>query len=198
MTEVESIAPGVPVHATSALEGTGLEGITCHLGEGKTGAVLGSSGVGKSTLINSLLGQDLLDTGEVRRGDGKGRHVTSTRQLVMLPSGGMMIDTPGMRELQLWAEEESLHGSFDDIEELAGTCRFRDCSHETEPGCAVTEAIKRGELDESRYRSYLKLQKEIMLLSMRKEQRARIKDARFKEIAKWIKQHKKIDPKRWE
>jgi ribosome biogenesis GTPase len=114
----------------------------------------------------------------------------------MIPSGGMMIDTPGMRELQLWAEEDSLQGSFEDIEELAGACRFRDCGHDTEPGCAIREAIEQGELDEGRYRSYLKLQKEIMVLSMRKEERARIKDARFKEIAKWIKQWKKIDPKR--
>jgi len=195
---VESVAPGVPVHAVSALERTGLEGITGHLGEGETGAVLGSSGVGKSTLINSLVGRGILETGEVRSADGKGRHVTTKRQLVMIPSGGMMIDTPGMRELQLWAEEESLQGSFEDIEELAGTCRFRDCSHQAEPGCAIREAIERGEIDESRYRSYLKLQKEIMLLSIRKEQRARLKETRFKEIAKWIKQRKKLDPKRWD
>jgi ribosome biogenesis GTPase len=170
--------------------------IAGHLGEGLTGAVLGSSGVGKSTLINSLVGREILETGAVRSADGKGRHVTSTRELVMIPSGGMMIDTPGMRELQLWAEEDSLQGSFEDIEELAGSCRFRDCSHETEPGCAIREAIEKGSLDEGRYRSYMKLQKEIMLLSMRKEQRARLKETRFKEIAKWQKQWKKMDPKR--
>ncbi len=198
VADVESVAPGVPVHAISALERIGLGKITDHLGEGQTGAVLGSSGVGKSTLINSLVGREILETGAVRSVDGKGRHVTSTRELVMIPSGGMMIDTPGMRELQLWAEEESLQGSFTDIEGLAETCRFRDCSHETEPGCAIREAIERGEIDEGRYRSYLKLQKEIMLLSMRKEQRARLKETRFKDIAKWFKQRKKLDPKRWD
>jgi len=195
ISDVGEVAPGVPVYAVSALEKTGLETIAGHLGEGRTGAVLGSSGVGKSTLINSLVGREVLETGAVRPADGKGRHVTSTRELVMIPSGGMMIDTPGMRELQLWAEEDSLHGSFEDIEGLAGACRFRDCSHEAEPGCAIREAIEKGELDEGRYRSYLKLQKEIMLLSMRKEQRARIKETRFKEIAKWSRQWKKIDPK---
>jgi len=196
ISDVEDVAPGVAVHAISALEKTGLEKIAGHLGEGRTGAVLGSSGVGKSTLINSLVGREVLETGAVRSADGKGRHVTSTRELVMIPSGGMMIDTPGMRELQLWAEEDSLQGSFEDIEELAQTCRFGDCGHETEPGCAIREAIERGELDEGRYGSYLKLQKEIMLLSMRKGERARIKETRFKEIAKWYRKRKKLDPKR--
>jgi ribosome biogenesis GTPase len=196
LAEVEGVAMGVPVHAVSALEGSGLDGISAYLPEGKSGAALGSSGVGKSTIINGLLGRELLETGDVRQADGKGRHVTSTRQLVPLPSGGFMIDTPGMRELQLWADEESLQESFDDVDELARSCRFRDCGHDSEPGCAVREALEGGRLDESRFKSYLKLQKELTILSMRKDQRARIKEARFKEISKWSKQLKKHDPKR--
>jgi ribosome biogenesis GTPase len=195
LADAEAIAFGVPVHAISALEGKGLDDIRIYLCSGQTGALLGSSGVGKSTIINSLLGQDLLEVGEVRPSDGKGRHVTSTRQLVVLPTGGAIIDTPGMRELQLWADEKSLEGSFDDIEDLAGTCRFRDCRHQSEPGCAIKDAIESGRLSADRFRSYVKLKKELALLSVRKEQRARLREKQWKQIARWSRQRAKHDPK---
>jgi ribosome biogenesis GTPase len=192
LEEVESIALGVPVHAISALEGGGVEELRAHMGLGRTAALLGSSGVGKSTIINRLLGAERQTTRPVREADGRGRHVTSSRQLIMLPEGGMIVDTPGMRELQLWAEGDGLKSSFDDIEALAGECRFRDCNHETEPGCAVRRAIEDGELEAGRLKSYRKLQREIAVLAARKDQRARLDQrAKQKELARRIWQHQK-------
>jgi ribosome biogenesis GTPase len=191
--EAESVALGVPVHAVSALAGSGLEPLRTYTACGSTVALLGSSGVGKSSIINSLIGEDLLKVGALRKGDGKGRHVTTTRELVLIPDGGSIIDTPGMRELQLWADERSLEGSFEDIEDLAAECRFRDCQHQTEPGCAVTAAIEGGTLDATRYRSYVKLRKELRILAVRKDQRARGDNkAGMKKIAKWSRQLKKF------
>ena len=190
--DCESIAFGVPVHAASALTSDGLEALRSYVGTGKTVALLGSSGVGKSTLINSFLGSDLLKVGEVREADSRGRHITTARQLVVIPDGGVIIDTPGMRELQLWADEKSLEGSFEDIEDLAAECRFSDCRHDVEPGCAVKAAIEAGSLDAGRLRSYLKLQRELKFLAVRKDQRARLDEkTRWKQIAKWSKQREK-------
>lgn len=158
---VEAAAPGVPAHPISAIDGTGLDAVTGRLTVGRTAAVLGSSGVGKSTLINALAGAELLATREVRADDDRGRHTTTHRQLVVLPGGACIVDTPGMRELGLWQGGEGLDDAFADIDELAAACRFRDCRHESEPDCAVTAAIRSGTLGPDRLRSKRKLEREI-------------------------------------
>jgi len=181
---VESVTKGVPVLAVSARECTGLDALKRYLAEGKTVAFLGSSGAGKSTLINALLGEDRQDTGKVRENDSMGRHTTTRRELILLPGGGVVIDTPGMREIQLWAVEDDLKNTFGDIENLANECRFKDCSHIKESGCAVKAAVDRGGLDISRLESYRKLQKEIVYLAAREEQGSRvIEKGKFKKIA---------------
>lgn len=159
--EVEALAPGVPVLALSAQQGTGLEELLAQLPAGKTGALLGSSGVGKSTLVNQLLEEARLATQPVRPEDNKGRHTTTHRQLFVLPQGGLLIDGPGMRELGLWGdEEEGLSQAFSDVLALAEGCRFSDCSHQREPGCAVRGAVETGELSPERLQSFEKLQRE--------------------------------------
>ena len=184
IAETESIAFGVPIHPVSALKNEGLDVLLEHLGNGKTGALLGSSGVGKSTLINSLLGEERQQVREVREYDNRGRHCTTHRELILLPGRGLMIDNPGMRELQLWSDEEGLKRTFDDIEELAGLCRFGDCRHDGEPGCAIREALEDGTLDRKRYQSYLKLKKELHYLATRQDQKARLAEkAKWKKIA---------------
>jgi ribosome biogenesis GTPase len=191
-SEVESIAFEVAVHTLSATQNAGLEPLNQYTGRGKTVAFLGSSGVGKSTIINSLLGTDLLKVSEVSGVGSRGRHTTTFRELILLPGGGMVIDTPGMRELQVWGDEEGLKHVFDDIEELASKCRFRDCSHEKEPGCAVQEAIAGGTLSPKRLESYLKLKKEYAYLASRMTMKASaIEKARWKEIRKYAKELKK-------
>jgi ribosome biogenesis GTPase / thiamine phosphate phosphatase len=172
LAEVETVALGVPVLALSAATGEGLEQLEPYLSPGKTVALLGSSGVGKSTLLNRLAGRELLATREIRS-DGRGRHTTTHRELVPLESGALLIDTPGMRELQLWADEEVLDSTFAEIAELAGDCRFSDCSHEHEPGCAVKGAIADGSLPAERFASYRKLQRELRALEIRKDARLR-------------------------
>ena len=196
IAEAQAVAIGVPVHAVSAINGQGLEALREYIAAGTTAALLGSSGVGKSTLINHLLGTESLRVGAVREDDGRGRHITTWRELVLLPGGGVMIDTPGMRELQLWADKGSLESSFEDIAGLAHACRFTDCRHKTEPGCAVREAIEEGTLDEGRLRSYLKLKKELAYLAVRKDLRARIYEKnRWKQVAKWARERERHDPK---
>jgi ribosome biogenesis GTPase len=166
---VEAVAAGVPVCPVSALEKTGLDALRDWLKPGETVAFLGSSGVGKSALINALLGEERLQTGEIRGRDHTGRHTTTRRELLLLPGGGVVIDTPGRRELQLWAGEDDLDGAFRDIEELARDCRFSDCRHAAEAGCAVKTAIDRGELDPARLASYRKLQKELRYTALKEE-----------------------------
>jgi ribosome biogenesis GTPase len=168
---VESVAFGAPVHAISSLTGDGLDEVRAYLRPGVTAALLGSSGVGKSTLVNTLAGQELLVTREIRA-DGKGRHTTARRELVQLPGGGLVIDTPGMREVQLWIAEEGLEEAFEDVTELFGQCRFSDCGHQSEPGCAVKEALANGTLAPERWESYLKLQRELARLERRLDRRA--------------------------
>ncbi len=155
-------------------------------------AFLGSSGVGKSALINSLLGAEKQETGEVRPDDLEGRHTTTMRELIPLPSGGVVIDTPGMREIQMWAGENDLQDAFSDIKILAKGCRFSDCSHTVESDCAVRTAIDRGDLDPARLASYLKIQKELVYLAFREEGSTRLYEKmRYKKIAKWSKELKK-------
>ncbi|NUO79673.1 ribosome small subunit-dependent GTPase A [candidate division KSB1 bacterium] len=161
LQEVESVALGVPILMMSALGKEGVEAMRPYLSHGKTGALLGSSGVGKSTIINQLLGEERQRVKEVRANDSRGRHTTTYRELILLPTGGVLMDTPGMRELQLWSSGEGLGDTFEDILALAGQCRFRDCQHQAEPGCAVQAALEDSTLDSRRYESYLKLQKEI-------------------------------------
>lgn len=154
-----SVAMDTPVHTVSALGGEGMDALRAYVSTGETVALLGSSGVGKSTIVNALLGYERFETGEVRRGDSKGRHTTTFRELCPVPTGGMLIDTPGMREIQIWADDGI--GGFEDIDDLASRCRFNDCSHDSEPGCAVREAVERGQLDAGRIDSWHKFQREL-------------------------------------
>jgi len=172
LAEVESHCAGVPVHVTSALRGEGIEAMRAGIRDGMTVALVGSSGAGKSTLVNALLGEERMPTGEVRARDGRGCHVTTYRQLVVLPGGGLLLDTPGMRELQL-VDEDGLGSVFRDIAALAVGCRYRDCRHDTEPGCAVKEAVESGELDADRLEHYRKLGREARAYELRQDEHKR-------------------------
>jgi ribosome biogenesis GTPase len=170
--EVASVAIGVPVHAVSNLTGEGTEALRPYFAAGRTVAALGSSGVGKSSLVNRLAGEELMAVGDLRA-DGKGRHTTTNRQLLLLPGGGLFLDTPGMREIRLWDSDEGLETAFDDVAAAAALCRFNDCSHEAEPDCGVRAALAAGTLDEERYVSWRKLQGELLHLAMKQDSRLR-------------------------
>lgn len=158
--EVSRVAPNVSIHIVSSKTGFGLDELSKYMQKGKTLVFLGSSGVGKSSLVNTLANEDIMDVNGIREDDSKGRHTTTHRELIMLNSGVMIIDTPGMRELGMWDVTEGLSEAFADVERFIGHCRFRDCKHENEPGCAVRKAIENGELDVSRFESYKKLKDE--------------------------------------
>jgi ribosome biogenesis GTPase len=178
LDEIASLAADVPVHAISARQRQGIDVIERYLGPGRTGALLGSSGVGKSTIVNALVGEERLKTQDVRANDSRGRHTTRHRHLILLGARGLLIDTPGMRELQLWTQADSARDTFDDVEALAAGCHFTDCRHRDEPRCAVKQAITDGALAAGRLASYVKLKEEIRHLDVRKDARAQIDEKR--------------------
>lgn len=185
LDRVNAVAIGTAIHVVSAITGDGFEELLPYLAGNKTVTLLGSSGVGKSTLINHLAGEEVMAVQEIREDDARGRHTTTRRQLVLLPGGGVIVDTPGMRELQLWEAGEGFKGSFQDVEAIASECRFRDCSHRTEPGCAVRAAVEGGTLAPERLASYNKLQRELLHLARKRDQRLAQEETR-----KWKIRHK--------
>ncbi len=194
---VETTVFGVSVCAISAVDGLGLDLLDRYLTPGHTIAFLGSSGVGKSTIINRLLGQDRLRTGAVREFDNKGVHTTTYREMIILPSGAIVIDTPGMREIQIWSDEEGIDRSFGDIDDLALHCRFSDCQHHDQPGCAIQEAIASGDLDTKRFVNYMKLRKELHYLRVRQDQKAHRREVKAwqKKISKTLRERDKLKEK---
>ena len=187
LTQVERVAAGVNIHVVSAHTGYGLNRLNAYLQPGKTVVFLGSSGVGKSSLANALAGEAVMSVSAIREDDSKGRHTTTHRQLIRLKTGVMIIDTPGMRELGMWEVSEGLSDAFTDVEAFLGKCRFSDCRHETEPGCAIRAAIASGQLDAGRWESYQKLQEE----AVSKEEMLRRKHEWSKGVAKFSRQRKK-------
>jgi ribosome biogenesis GTPase len=169
--QIAALWDAAGVHITSALKGEGLKTLKRYLKKGVTMCVVGSSGVGKSTLVNQLFGEEWQWTGEVNEATGKGRHTTTSRELVPLPGGGMLIDNPGMREIQMWTDESTLRESFADLDELAAACRFADCGHRSDAGCAIRGAVESGSLDPARHESFLNLENEIAALKKRAEKR---------------------------
>jgi ribosome biogenesis GTPase len=185
--DVEAVAFGAPVCVISALSETGMDCLWQEIRKGETICFLGSSGVGKSTIINALLGEDRQAVREVRSADAKGRHTTTTRELFSLSSGAYLIDTPGLREVQLWSVDEGMAAGFSEIDDLAGGCFFADCSHTSEKGCAVIKALEDGRLSQERYDSYHKIQREQFWLREKQETAGRVnRKRRFKEISKEI------------
>ncbi|WP_321494410.1 ribosome small subunit-dependent GTPase A [uncultured Desulfobacter sp.] len=189
VSEVETIAFGVPVHLISALDDSGLSNLMPYLKHGRTCIMVGSSGTGKSTLINRLCGETVQDTGEVSAHVGKGTHTTTSRDLIMMPQGGMIIDNPGIREVSFWDIDQGVESTFPEIEELGTQCRFSDCTHTHEPGCRVLKAIRDAELTEARLENYLKMKRELEYISSRKKKSAdRVEKERWKDVAIRIKQ----------
>ena len=187
LTCVERVAAGVNTHVVSAYTGYGLQRLNAYLQPGKTVVFLGSSGVGKSSLVNALAGEKIMTVNGIREDDSKGRHTTTHRQLIRLKTGVMIIDTPGMRELGMWDVSEGLGDAFADVEQFLGKCRFSDCRHESEPGCAIKAAIATGELDIARWESYRKLKEE----AVDRDEMMRRKNEWAKGVAKFTKQRKK-------
>lgn len=183
--ELRSLSEGVDVWVTSALRQQGLDVVKGYLHPGTTLTLVGSSGVGKSTLVNQLLGGEWQDTSEVNEVTGRGRHTTTARELILLPKGGLLIDNPGVREIQMWTDEATLRESFRDVEELAQQCRFSDCKHQRDAGCAIREAVESGELEADRYESYLQLEEEVADLNKRRKKRQMTTE-------RWNKRNRKV------
>jgi ribosome biogenesis GTPase len=191
IAEVKKIAHKTPVVAVCALDESGILPLKKFISKGNTVALLGSSGVGKSQIINTLIGWDKQAVGEVRN-DSKGRHTTTNRELIILPCGGLVIDTPGIREIQVWCDVDGLNKAFADVVDFAAHCRFSDCSHEVEPGCAVREAVEENKLDPARVQSYIKMKKEILELEKKQNRRTKIVErTKWKKVK--IKAHKMND-----
>lgn len=167
--KVEEAAPGVEVHPVSSVEGTGLENLKKYILPGKTVALLGSSGVGKSTLLNALAGTEIMKTGEIRENDARGRHTSTHRELFLIEEGGLFLDTPGMRTLSIWEAEDGIREVFGDIEDLARNCRFADCTHGNEPDCEIRRGLEEGFLSRVRWDSWLKLQRELQFIEAKKD-----------------------------
>lgn len=183
--EVRELSKVAGIHVTSALESQGLEVLQSYLRPGVTITLMGSSGVGKSTLVNQLLGGEWQDTSEVNEVTGRGRHTTTHRELIVLPEGGLLIDNPGVREIQMWTDEATLRESFADVEELSTQCRFADCKHQKDAGCAIETAVEGGRLDPERYQSYLRLEEEIEELNRRRRKRRMATE-------RWAKRNRKV------
>ncbi len=190
LKDAQRIAPGVNVHAVSAVTGEGMEELQQYLQPRKTIVFLGSSGVGKSSLVNAIYGEDLMYVQNIREGDSKGRHTTTHRQLILLPSGVILIDTPGMRMLGMWDVSTGLSETFGDVEDFLGKCRFTDCTHGNEPDCAIKAALESGELDYKRWTNYLNLKREARYVD-NKAAFIKAKTERNKNIAKWSKKREK-------
>jgi ribosome biogenesis GTPase len=191
LLRAETVAPGVPILPISAVTGTGVDAVRALLAPGQTVVAIGSSGVGKSTLVNALAGRELMAVREVRLDDDRGRHTTRRRQLMVLPDGSLILDTPGMRELATW-DGDGLPASFADIEALAAECRFRDCNHRGEPGCAIAVALADGRLDARRLEGFQKLVREAAHLERRQDALARNEERRrWKVIHKSVRRHMK-------
>ena len=182
VAEVTAVAGDLPVHLLNPKKNEGIEHVAAYLTAGRTGALLGSSGVGKSTIINRLIGEDVQKTREVRESDSKGRHTTTRRELVRLPNGGLIVDTPGMRELQLWDVGDAVRETFDEIEALGSQCYFSDCRHREEPRCAVKAAVAEGRVPASRLESYLKLQDELAFLARQQDAREQVDEKRRSKV----------------
>lgn len=194
--EIRAVAGDAPIHAVSVVMQEGLDELARYLTRGQTVALLGSSGVGKSTVINHWLGREYLRVREIREHDGRGMHTTTHRELIVLPQGGLVLDTPGMRELQLWDGESGVHIAFADIETMASHCYFSDCQHQDEPRCAIREALATGEIDAARYQSYEKLQKELAHLARKQDVRSAIAEKkRWKRLSRMASQRSQMKRK---
>jgi ribosome biogenesis GTPase len=188
LREAEAVAIGAPIHMISAKQMTGLESVRSYCQTGNTIILIGSSGVGKSTLTNALLGKSIQSTQSIREDDSHGRHTTTRKSLFLLPEGGLLLDTPGLREIQLWGDTAGLSSTFADIETLSQDCRFQNCQHESEPGCAVKDAIEKGKLPQERLDSYHKLQKELQYQSSRENYwKLEARRKKWKMISKMVK-----------
>jgi ribosome biogenesis GTPase len=197
ISEVSTIAGSIDMHALSCKTGSGIDSLKAYFKTGVTACFLGSSGVGKSSIINRLMKVDLQRVRDVRGSDSRGRHTTTTRQLILLPEGGLVIDTPGMRELQLWEDSAQLQSSFHDIDELAERCQYKDCTHENEPGCNVRRAVEEGLLARDRLNSFLKLKREAEYLqSLQSEMKYRERKKSEKRLARDIRELYKTRKKR--